>query len=36
LKILFAMWKNHTKYDENIFLARRMKHLLNQRPLTNC
>lgn len=25
LKILFAMWKNHTKYDENIFLAQRSR-----------
>ena len=31
LKILFAMWKNHNKYDENIFLAQRTKHQLNQK-----
>ncbi len=30
LKILFAMWKNRTKYDENIFLAQRTRHLLNE------
>ena len=26
LKILFAMWKNRTAYDENIFLAQRARH----------
>lgn len=25
LKILFAMWKNYTKYDENIFLAQKSR-----------
>jgi transposase len=25
-KILFAMWKNRTSYDENIFLAQRERH----------
>lgn len=29
LKILFALWKNHVKYEENIFLAQRTRHLLN-------
>lgn len=28
LKILFAMWKNRTRYDENIFLAQRTRHEL--------
>lgn len=28
LRILFAMWKNRTKYDENIFLAQRTRHQL--------
>lgn len=29
LKILFAMWKNNTMYDENIFLAQKTKHIIN-------
>jgi transposase len=29
LKILFAMWKNRTCYDENIFLAQRARHQLS-------
>ena len=28
LRILFAMWKNRTGYDENIFLAQRARHLI--------
>jgi hypothetical protein len=27
-RILFAMWKNRTCYDENIFLAQRARHLV--------
>jgi hypothetical protein len=27
-RILFAMWKNRTRYDENIFLAQRARHLI--------
>jgi transposase len=34
LKILFAMWKSRTKYDENIFLAQRARVLM--RPLIIC
>lgn len=29
LKILFAMWQNKSPYDENIFLAKRMKNQIN-------
>lgn len=28
LRILFAMWKNRTCYDENIFLAQKARHLI--------
>jgi len=28
LKILFAMWKNKTEYDENIFLAQRTRNII--------
>lgn len=28
LRILFAMWKNRTPYDENIFLSQKTRHLL--------
>jgi hypothetical protein len=28
LRILFAMWKSKTCYDENLFLAQRAKHLI--------
>ena len=30
VRILFAMWKNRTCYDENIFLAQRARHLVAQ------
>lgn len=28
LRILFAMWKNRTRYDENLFLAQKARHAL--------
>lgn len=28
LRILFAMWKNRTPYDENLFLSQKTRHLL--------
>jgi transposase len=28
LRLLFAMWKNKTRYDENFFLAQRARHLI--------
>jgi transposase len=28
VRILFAMWKNQTCYDENLFLAQRARHLI--------
>ena len=28
LRLLFAMWKNKTRYDENHFLAQRARHLI--------
>ena len=31
LKILFAMWKNRTKFDENIYLAQKSRHKLKQK-----
>ena len=32
LRILFAMWKNHTLYDENIFLAQKARfHMQNEK-----
>lgn len=31
LKILFAMWKNRTKFDENIYLAQKTRHKLKQK-----
>lgn len=30
LKILFAMWKNNTKFDENIYLAQKTRHKLKK------
>lgn len=29
LKILFTLWKNRIKYDENIYLAQRSRHKMN-------
>jgi transposase len=31
LRLLFAMWKNKTRYDENHFLAQRARHLIANR-----
>jgi len=31
IKILFAMWKNRTEYDENIFLAQRTRNLISSK-----
>jgi len=31
LKIIFAMWKKYSVYDERIFLADMVKHAMNQR-----
>jgi hypothetical protein len=28
LRVLFAMWKNRTRYDENIFLAQKARYLI--------
>jgi transposase len=28
IKILFAMWKNKSKYDENIFLAQKLRNII--------
>lgn len=33
LKILFAMWKNRTKFDENIYLAQKTRHKLKEKSL---
>lgn len=30
MKIIFAMWQNHSEYDENMFLADKVKHAMNQ------
>jgi transposase len=35
LKILFAMWKNKTLYDENIFLAQRTRNWLSNKKKSN-
>jgi transposase len=33
LRLLFAMWKNKTYYDENLFLAQRARHLIGNRQV---
>lgn len=30
MKIIFAMWQNHCEYEENMFLADKVKHAMNQ------
>ncbi|MFQ6609136.1 MAG: IS110 family transposase [Fidelibacterota bacterium] len=30
IKIIFAMWQNHHEYDENKFLADKLKHMMDQ------